>query len=73
MKLYKLIFPLIFVSGCISSNVIDSHTSPKSKRSVIAIQKGELLFIREMKPNIDEQIIRTPNITHNIKSNSIGI
>ena len=44
MKLYKLIFPLIFVSGCISSNVIDSHTSPKSKRSVIAIQKGELSY-----------------------------
>tara|TARA_B100000963_G_C22262948_1_gene509310 strand:+ start:145 stop:477 length:333 start_codon:yes stop_codon:yes gene_type:complete len=32
-----------------------------------------LLLIREIIPNVDEQIIRTTNIIHSIKNNSIGM
>ena len=67
----KTIVPII--AGAVATTVIPMAIFHQELVLTTNSETESLLFIREMDPNIDEQIIRTPNITHNIKSNSIGI
>ena len=67
----KTIVPII--AGVVATTVIPIAIFHQELVLTTNSEMESLLFLREMIPNIDEQIIRTPNTTHSIKSNSIGI